>query len=39
MTNKKTDSSIINGLGTDQEKLLVQKSLLLFSLWRSELTL
>lgn len=39
MLNKKTDSSNINGLSRDHEKLLVQKSLPLFSLWQSELTL
>lgn len=39
MARKKIDETIIHGLGKQSDKLVVQKSLALFSLWQSKLTL
>lgn len=39
MARKKIDDTIIHGLGKQSDKLVVQKSLALFSLWQSKLTL
>lgn len=39
MARKKIDETMIHGLGKQSDKLVVQKSLALFSLWQSKLTL
>ena len=39
MARKKIDETIIHGLAKQSDKLVVQKSLALFSLWQSKLTL